>query len=85
MPNFAYGSDEQCVEEIPEQEIPEQFRYPIVYMATDIAAASAAFMLWCRENKVYYYARPRESFYRHEAEELAIAAGCTRLILEDMS
>lgn len=43
------------------------------------------FKQWCVLNNVYYYGRPRESFFRSEAFELASAAGCTKLLLEDMS
>jgi len=40
---------------------------------------------WFKENEAYYYARPREYFFKHEAIELACRAGKKVLVLEDMS
>lgn len=45
----------------------------------------AKFKAFCEAKKIYYYARPRESFFMYEAMELAKAAGAEFIILEDLS
>lgn len=70
---------------ITDHDLPVEFRAKEMYGATNFGAKVKAFKRWCARNKVYYYARPREAFNPWEAEELAREAGCTRLILEDLS
>lgn len=76
------------IQVITDRDIPEQFRGDAMYEAfnsPNFAATVEAFKKWCAENKVFYYARPREAFNPWEAEELAREAGCTRLLMDDMS
>jgi hypothetical protein len=40
---------------------------------------------WCVENNAYRYSRGREEFSRYEACRLAGEAGCTAVLLEDLS
>ena len=40
---------------------------------------------WCEANDAVYYAEGREDFSLDEARELAIAAGRTRVVYEDLS
>ncbi len=73
---------------ITDANIPEQFQPAALYRAMGSDAGRTLveqFKHWCEENKVFYYARPRDSFRRWEAEELARAAGCTKLLMEDLS
>lgn len=42
-------------------------------------------MEFCRENNALYYARPRESFFKFEAIDLAEKEGKKIIVLEDMS
>lgn len=48
-------------------------------------AGTAAFKAWCAKNSVYYYGRPRESFFNWEAIDLAEKANASYVIMEDMS
>jgi hypothetical protein len=73
------------VEILKDTDLPKQFQYPNIYNADDIEATQAAFRQWCAENRVYYYARPKEQFFSWTARELAAKAGCRKLLLEDMS
>lgn len=68
-----------------DHDLPTKFQAAQMYAAPDFDAASAEFRQWCESNSVFYYARPRESFFRSEAFDLAAAADCTKLLLEDMS
>ena len=68
---------------INDSDLPEQFRYENAYPTSDEKVA--AFKAYCTANSIFYYARPRESFFKHEAFELARAAGCTKLLMEDLS
>jgi len=43
------------------------------------------FKAWCEENNVYYYARIREDFFKHEGWNLAIKAGAEYVLMEDLS
>jgi hypothetical protein len=43
------------------------------------------FKQYCREHKILYYARPRESFSQTEAFKMAALAGCDKVLLEDLS
>jgi hypothetical protein len=75
---------------ITDLDIPVQFRQDAMYSALanepqNFAAKVEAFRAWCAENKVFYYARPCEAFNPWEAEKLAREAGCTKLLMEDMS
>jgi hypothetical protein len=70
------------VKEISWNELPAQFRPENFDWS---AEASIAFKQYNRDNSIYYYARPRESFFKSEAFELARAANCTKLLMEDMS
>ena len=40
---------------------------------------------WCEANNAHYYARGRESFFKWEACDEAIALGKTKVVLEDLS
>jgi hypothetical protein len=81
---------ENVIPVITDLDIPVQFRGDAMYSTRanapqNFAAKVEEFKTWCAENKVFYYARPREAFNPWEAEELAREAGCTRLLMEDMS
>jgi len=67
--------------EITNADLPEAFRTYDGYSPEKVLR----FREWCRANRVFYYARPKENFFPSEARELAIAAGCDKLLLEDMS
>jgi hypothetical protein len=69
---------------IHDADLPEQFRAHAMY-ALGTHAPVQAFRDYCRANRIYYYARPRETFYRTEAFQLAERAGCDKLLLEDLS
>lgn len=56
-----------------------------VYGGRDWQEACRIFNEWCAKHGIYYYARPRESFFMNEAYELAFAANCPYLIVEDLS
>lgn len=44
------------------------------------------FRAWLdRHPSVIYYARPREEYFEREALEIALSAGATYLVLEDLS
>lgn len=45
----------------------------------------ALFKEWCKAHGVFYYGRPREDFFEFEAYQLAEAADCSYIILDDMS
>jgi hypothetical protein len=77
------GSESTIVSEITENDVPEQFRYGSLNVWN--AEKIAAFKAYCKEHSIYYYARPREDFSKHEAHELARQAGCRYMLLEDMS
>lgn len=77
---------------ILDAELPEQFQASNMYRVFGTAAEDAtveafkrAFKRYCTANHIFYYARPHESFFQSEAIELAAAAGCTAVLLEDMS
>lgn len=74
--------------EITDTDLPAQFRADAIYAA--IARGNyndriQQFKAYCRDNRILYYARPREDFSLHEAYEMAKTAGCDKLLLEDMS
>ncbi len=73
------------IETINEDQIPVEFRPENIYASENFEQAAAKFREWLKANSVFYYARPREDFYMFEAYELAHAAGCSKLLLEDMS
>lgn len=75
----------ETVKILGDEDLPAEFRYPAIYQAPDFEKACADFRAYCEANHILYYARPRETFFMHEAFELAVEAGCTSLILEDMS
>jgi hypothetical protein len=51
----------------------------------DWKVIDAAVTQWCVENNAYHYARGREEFSRYEATRLAEEAGCTVVLLHDLS
>lgn len=51
----------------------------------EYALAQKRVAQWCLENDAYHYARDRESFSRAEAFRLAQEAGCSIVVLEDLS
>ena len=73
------------MELIYDHNLPEQFRASAMYTAADFDTRAAEFKQWCADNSVFYYCRPRESFFTSEGIELATAAGATKLLLEDLS
>lgn len=82
------SSNEAVIREIRETELPEQFQSDAMYAITnddERKEAIAAFKSYCKSNGIFYYARVREDFFPWEARDLAIAAGCTSMILEDLS
>ena len=64
---------------ITDAHLPEKFR---VYGDSELAKE---FRAYCKVNRIYYYARPREDFHEWEAWELAEKAGALFLLLEDLS
>lgn len=40
---------------------------------------------WCKKHNAYYYGRPKDSFSKQEAIELATNAGCTKVLLDNLS
>lgn len=46
---------------------------------------TSLFLVWCEDNNVYYYERPRDDFSKSEAIKLATNAGADILLLGDMS
>jgi hypothetical protein len=70
------------VTEIANSSLPVEFQG---YPRTDFEGWSRRFRQWCKETSTFYYARPHESFSQNEAYRLAAAAGCSRLLMEDMS
>jgi hypothetical protein len=70
---------------LKESDLPYEFQYPQCYTAPDFEGRTKRYQAWLSENKVYHYGRPKEDFFRYEAYELAEAAGCTSLIMEDLS
>jgi hypothetical protein len=84
-PDYANHNNSHVVTVLFDHDLPAKFQASAMYSAPDFDAATAEFKQWCESNGVFYYARPRESFFRSEAYRLAVAAGCTKLLLEDMS
>lgn len=76
------ASEITSIEEITWKQVPIRFQAPM-FRFTD--RECAAFAKWCRDNSVYYYARPRESFFIWQGYELAQQASCRKILLEDMS
>jgi hypothetical protein len=72
---------------IRDEDLPFQFRYENAYVGDDneFTARANAFKAYCAANSIFYYARPRERFFKYEAFELCAAANCTKLLMEDMS
>ena len=72
---------------VTDSDLPEQFRAANFYSLpeAELDKRSDEFVAWCKANRVYYYARPREAFFRWEAFELAEKDGCEKLLMEDMS
>jgi len=72
---------------VTEKHLPERFRSENFYglPMAEFEARSAEFKAYCKANRIFYYARPREDFHKWEAWELAKKAGALFLILEDMS
>ncbi len=72
---------------LKDEDLPEKFRPESIYRLPndEFKIRSQEFKNYLQENKIYYYARPRETFFKFEAFELADAAGCSKLLLEDMS
>lgn len=73
--------------EITNSDLPAQFQEDAMYAA--IARGDTdrieQFKTYCRDNRILYYARPREDFSWVEALKMAETAGCDKLLLEDMS
>lgn len=74
-----------CVQAISDRYLPEEFQVANMYRGGLTDEKVARFKQWCTDNRVYYYARPAEKFFESEAYELAWAAGCDKLIMENMS
>lgn len=73
----------QLAEIMTWDKVPEQFQsYPT---EQEFDTFVAEFRKWRNENKVFYYARPREDFSITEGRKLAAEAGCTHVLLEDLS
>jgi hypothetical protein len=72
---------------LTEAQIPAKFQpqnmYPLPH--DRFVERSAEFRAWLEETATFYYAHPAEDFFEHEAFELAAAAGCVALIMENMS
>lgn len=76
------------IEPIYEHDLPREFQAANMYHEMGANKASHIvdrFKKWRDENKVYYYARPKHQFREEEGYLLAAQAGCTKVILEDMS
>lgn len=72
------------IEIIRDTDLPPQFQTAAFYRDFS-RELIAAFKLWCQQHSVYYYAQPRDSFSVTEAFRLAGQAGCSKLLMEDMS
>jgi hypothetical protein len=72
---------------INDDDLPAQFRYENAYSGTDAErdAKADAFKAYCKANSIYYYARSKEHFFKWQAFELCQEAGCTKLLMEDLS
>lgn len=72
---------------ISEASLPEEFRSENMFGGTEeeFKARSARFRAYCAANGIFYYGRPRESFSKWEAWQLAKQAGATKLLLDDLS
>lgn len=69
-------------------DLPERFQASAMYGIRDEAERQrriCQFKKYCADNSIYYYARSREEFFQYQAFELAAEAGCTKVLLEDMS
>lgn len=85
--NRALAQVRRTITRIGEDALPAEFRSENMYGGTDeeFAAKSAAFRKYCSENSIYYYAASREDFSSWVAFDRAAKAGCTKLIMEDLS
>jgi hypothetical protein len=72
---------------IRDEDLPARFQYENAYCGTDdeLTARADAFKAYCAANSIFYYARPREKFFKWQAFELCAKANCTKLLMEDMS
>ena len=75
----------ESIKLLKEADLPYEFQYPQCYTAPDFEGRTKRYQEWLKANNVYHYSRPREDFFRFEAYELAEAAGCDKLIMEDLS
>lgn len=83
---MAYSVDLTAkIQVLTESDLPYEFQYPQCYTAPDFEGRAKRYQEWLKANNVYHYGRPHEQFYNFEAFELADAAGCTKLIMEDLS
>jgi hypothetical protein len=72
---------------IGEASLPAEFRSDNMFGGTEaeFKARTVAFRAYCKANSIFYYGRPRESFSSWEAFQLCKAAGCAKLLLDDLS
>jgi hypothetical protein len=71
------------VEEIKWSDIPARFSdFGEIYQDESLRQE---FIAWLDAEGIFYYARPRESFYLFEARELTAKAGKVRVLMEDLS
>lgn len=75
------------IQEINFDTIPSEFQPEAMYPLPkgEFQIRCEEFKKYCADNKIFYYARPREDFFMYEAYELAEKAGCVYLLAEDMS
>lgn len=85
--NTALAQVRATITVIGENALPVEFRSENMYGGSDeeFAAKSAAFRKYCDDNSIHYYARSREDFSSWCAFDEAAKAGCTKLLMEDMS
>jgi hypothetical protein len=85
--NNAIAQVRATITVIGENALPAEFRSENMYGGNDeeFAAKSAAFRKYCDDNSIHYYARSREDFSSWCAFDEAAKAGCTKLLMEDMS
>jgi hypothetical protein len=73
------------MELIYDHNLPAHLQASAMYASPAFEQRVEEFKQYCRLEGIYYYSRPREKFFTSEALELAAAAGCTKVLLEDLS
>ncbi len=83
--SLSYRELVESIKILQNEDLPYEYQYPQCYTAPDFEGRVKRFRVWLKENNIYYYGKPHDSFFKLEAYDLAKAAGCDKLILEDLS